>query len=116
MFFGGIETVWLYPLAVDFRKQMDGLIMLVADTLSLAPQSGDVFLFRNRQGNKLKLLWWNGNSFWLFYNRLEKGRYILPEGDTSAQRISRDELSVLLTGLDYRQKGYIKGVQAQHYF
>jgi len=53
---------------------MDGLVMLVADHLELNPTSGQLFLFRNRHANKIKMLWWERNVFWLCYRRLEKGK------------------------------------------
>ena len=57
---------------------MDGLIMLVADHLKLNPTSGQLFLFRNRHANKIKVLWWERNGFWLCYKRLEQGRLKFP--------------------------------------
>lgn len=65
MLFSFANPIWLYPKPVDFRKQMDGLVMLVADHLNLNPLTGQLFLFRNRESNKIKLLWWDRNGFWL---------------------------------------------------
>jgi len=79
MFLSFNAAIWLYPKPVDFRKQMDGLVMLVADHLQLNPTSGQLFLFRNRHANKIKMLWWENNGFWLCYKRLEKGKLKFPK-------------------------------------
>ena len=55
MFLSFNAAIWLYPTPVDFRKQMDGLVMLVADHLDMNPTSGQLFLFRNRHANKSEL-------------------------------------------------------------
>lgn len=52
MLFGFNETIWLYPKPIDFRKQIDGLIILVAEHLELNPASGQLFLFRDRRVKK----------------------------------------------------------------
>ncbi len=82
-------AIWLYPQPIDFRKQIDGLVILVADHLNLNPISGQLFLFRNRTAKKLKILWWDRNGFWLFYKRLEKGKLIFPS--VKENRNCRDE-------------------------
>ena len=57
MFFTTNEPIWLHPQPIDFRKQIDGLIMLTADHLKLNPTSGQLFLFRDKTGRKIKILW-----------------------------------------------------------
>jgi transposase len=66
--------IWLYPKPIDFRRQIDGLVLLIADQLELNPASGQLFLFRNKHANKIKLLWWDRNGFCLLYKRLERGK------------------------------------------
>ena len=56
---------------VDFRKQIDGVALCVQEVLSLDPYSPSLFLFRNRIGDKVKLLYWHHNGFVLLYKRLE---------------------------------------------
>ena len=53
------QSIWLYPKPIDFRKQLDGLVILVADHRQLDPTSGQLFLFRDRSAKKVKLLWWD---------------------------------------------------------
>ena len=53
------SPIWFYREPIDFRKQMDGLIMIVSDHLAMNPTSGQLFLFRSRTVNKIKMLWWD---------------------------------------------------------
>jgi transposase len=94
------EPIWLHPEPVDFRRQIDGLIILVADHLQLNPTSGQLFLFRDRTAKKIKMLWWDKNGFWLFYKRLEKGKFKYPSLKENVIELTRDQLSWLLSGLD----------------
>lgn len=116
MLIGFNQPIWFYQQPVDFRKQIDGLVLLVADQLNLNPASGQLFIFRNRQSNKLKLLWWDTNGFWLFYKRIEKGRFKLPKiCDTSIQ-LTKDQLSVLLAGLSFMEQTYLEKLDPTHFF
>lgn len=108
--------IWLYSSPVDFRKQIDGLVMLIADQLALNPTSGQLFLFRNRSSNKIKLLWWDRNGFWLCYKRLEEGRLIFPPLLNQAIELTRDQLSWLLSGLDYLEQRLLPEVKASNFF
>lgn len=86
---------------VDFRKQIDGIALLVQESLELDPYSTSLFVFRNRSGDKLKLLYWHHNGFVLVYKRLEKGRFKWPAIDNDATvTMSLRELSYLLEGGD----------------
>ena len=116
MLFGFSQDIWFYQYPVDFRKQIDGLVILVSDKLELDPVSGQLFIFRNRQANKLKLLWWDSNGFWLFYKRVEKGRFKLPDITEATLSLCKDQLSVLLAGLDFTNQAYLDKVTAKHFF
>lgn len=108
--------IWLYSNPVDFRMQIDGLVILIADKLALNPTSGQLFLFRNRSSNKIKLLWWERNGFWLCYKRLEKGRLIFPSMLDQAIELTRDQLSWLLSGLNYLEQRLLPEVKASNFF
>ncbi len=108
--------IWLYPLPVDFRKQLDGLIILIAADLSLDPCSGELFIFRNRTSNKIKLLWYDRNGFWLCYKRLEKGKLIFPSMSDNVMEISRDQLGWLLSGLDFTKQPVQPSHRATQFF
>ena len=116
MLFGFNQPIWFYRSPVDFRKQIDGLMILVADTLKQDPTSGHLFIFRNRQANKLKLLYWDNNGFWLLYKRIEKGRFKLPGIDEDTLSMTREELSALLMGLDFQKQKFFPEVKAKYFY
>ena len=105
--------IWFYPKPVDFRRQIDGLAILVADELSLNLLSGQLFIFCNRTANKLKLLWYDRNDFWLCYKRLEKGRFCFPKQNDHTMEVTRDQLSWLLSGLDFTQHALLPASNAK---
>lgn len=95
--------VYLAQGATDLRKSIDGLAVLVADVLNQDPFSSHLFVFCNRAQDKIKILFWQHNGFWLFYRRLERERFRWPSGmDNVAVAISARELRWLLDGLDDR--------------
>jgi transposase len=116
MFMPSSTTVWLYPKPVDFRKQIDGLVMFIADHLQLDPASGQLFLFRNRHANKIKLLWWDRNGFWLCYKRIEKGRLKFPGINDKAMLLTPDQLTWLLSGLDFTKHELLPEVKATNFY
>lgn len=117
MFFSFSNTsIWLYPQPIDFRKQLDGLIMLVSGHLKLNPSSGQLFLFRNRHANKIKVLWWERNGFWLCYKRLEQGRLKFPPKSEQVILLSPEQLSWLLSGLDFAKQEVLPEVKATNFY
>ncbi|MGA1525760.1 MAG: IS66 family insertion sequence element accessory protein TnpB [Planctomycetota bacterium] len=88
--------------ATDMRKQIDSLAAAVAHVLHEDPTSGHLFGFCNRGRNRVKFLYWEDGGFWLLHKRLESGRFIWPDSDTPAIRISAKELHALLGGLDFQ--------------
>jgi transposase len=108
--------IWLYPTPVDFRKQINGLVLLVSSELSLLPTSGELFLFRNRRGNQIKLFWYDGNGFWLCHKRLEKGRLCFPAPTLPVMELTHDELSWLLSGLDFKRHRLLPQISAQYFY
>lgn len=116
MFLSFNAKIWLYPNPIDFRKQIDGVVMLIADHLQMNPTLGQLFLFRNRHANKIKILWWDRNGFWLCYKRLEKGRLKFPAINDEAMELSRDQFSWLLSGLDFAKQTLLPEVNASNFF
>ena len=95
----GQHSIYAYTAAVDFRKQHDGLVAVVREHLGADPFDGSIFVFFNRRRDRVKLLVWDGNGFWLLYKRLEKGTYERLRGSESSRLVlSRAELSMLLDG------------------
>lgn len=92
---------FLYTAPADMRKSFDGLSGLVSMHMQADPQSGDVYLFINRQRDRLKMLVWDQGGFWLFYKRLESGRFQLP--GAGERELSYQTLVMMLDGIDYMQ-------------
>ena len=92
--------VYLYSQAVDMRKQLNGLLMVVSERICDKPQSGTLYLFYNRQRDKVKGVWWDNNGFMLLDKRLEKGRFKLKEIKQDL-KLTPQQLSWLLAGLDF---------------
>jgi len=94
--------IYLALESVDMRKAVDGLAVLVAETLKQDPQSGHIFIFHNRSRNKIKCLVWDKNGFVLYYKRLEKRSFKVPRKMTNGCiLLDKHELNWLLAGLDF---------------
>ena len=99
---GGSHRVFLCVQRVDFRKAHDGLCALVRDTFGDDPFSGDVFVFHNGAKDRIKLLVWDRNGFWLLYKRLEQGTFpFAVPADGARVEITRAQLAMLLEGLEW---------------
>lgn len=85
---------------VDFRKQHDGLVALVRQQLARDPFDGSIFVFFNGRRDRIKVLVWDRNGFWLLYKRLERGTYEkLRSVEAPRLSLTRAELSMLLDGI-----------------
>lgn len=94
--------IYLVAGTTDMRKGFDGLSALVATALDKDPFSGQLFVFRGRRGDRVKLLWWDGQGLCLFYKRLERGRFVWPAAQQGAVHLTPAQLSMLLEGIDWR--------------
>lgn len=83
----------------DMRKGFDGLSALAVDVVRQDPLSGHLFVFRNKGGDKLKVLYWGGDGLCLWYKRLERGTFELPKGGEASVEISSAELGMLIDGV-----------------
>lgn len=100
-----VERVYLACGSTDLRKSIDGLAVIVKECFELDPFSPCLFVFCNRKRDKLKILQWEHNGFWLHYRRLEKGKFRWPaEINSATVKISRRELRWLLDGLPLKQR------------
>jgi len=96
--------VYLACGSTDLRKSIDGLATLVSQVFELDLFSNSLFVFCNRGRDKLKILVWDHNGFWLYYRRLERGRFRWPEpADPKTVTVSRRQLQWLLDGLTLEQ-------------
>ena len=74
-----LDRVYLACGSTDLRKSIDGLAVLVKEGFELDPFSACLFVFCNRKRDKLKIIQWEHNGFWLYYRRLEKGKFEWPD-------------------------------------
>jgi len=85
----------------DLRRSIDGLAALVRERFDQDPLSGHLFLFRNRRGDRLKILVWDRSGFWVLYKRLEEGTFAWPsEADGAPVEMRSADLLLLLSGVD----------------
>jgi transposase len=87
---------WREP--VDMRKSFDGLVGLVRGAMEADPLSGSLFVFVNRRGNYLKLIYWDRTGFAMFAKRLERGRFVFP-GHDRTQQLSSEQFFLILDGI-----------------
>ena len=88
--------------AVDLRKSFDGLTALAEGTLGLSTRSGDLFVFLNRRGTQMRVLYWDGEGYCLWMKRLELGTFRRVTGPEGAMHVEVDAASwsLLLMGVD----------------
>jgi transposase len=96
--------IFLAREPVDMRKSFNGLIGLTESVLQQDPLSGHLFVFINRRRDRIKLLYWGGSGFCIWYQQLERGGYQLPDATTADERsgveITATQLSLILDGVD----------------
>jgi transposase len=92
--------IWICLQPQDGRKGMDGLAAVVTTHLKRDALGGDLFVFRNRRGDRLKILAWQGDGFALYLRRLERGTFAFPNGDTADLAITTTELAMILGGVE----------------
>lgn len=98
----GSVRVWLAVGHTDMRRGMNGLALQVQETLRRDPHAGDLFVFRGRSGNLIKIIWHDGIGMSLYAKRLEKGRFIWPSPADGVVAISAAQLAYMLDGIDWR--------------
>jgi len=92
-------TVYLHRAPVDFRLNINGLAALVEQALGRDPFAPTLYVFSNRRRNRVKVLGWDRNGFWLLLKRLEEDRFIWP-GEAEVPRLTVEQLHWLLEGID----------------
>jgi transposase len=95
--------IWIAAGVTDLRRGFAGLSALVQTKLEKSPMSGQVFIFRGRRGDLVKLIWFDGDGLCLFQKRLERGRFIWPQATEGSVSLTRAQLSMLLEGIDWRR-------------
>jgi transposase len=108
---GAGVRIWLAFEPVDMRLAFDGLAAKVAHVLELDPYGGHWFVFRSRNGTRLKILTFDGVGWWLHYRRLEAGGFIWPAVNSrGAIELSSAQFAVLAQGLDWRRVKVPQGI------
>ncbi len=105
------NSIYFYKQPIDFRNGINGLSHLVKELFNKSPLSGDLFVFRSKRSNSIKILYWEKNGFCLWHKRLSKDRFIWPkyfEIDKEIQ-LSYREFRWLLDGLNLK---YLKPHQS----
>ncbi len=94
--------IWLAAQPADLRKSFDGLAALVQQGLQGDPLSGDIFVFRNKAADRIKLLIWEEDGYAIWYKRLEVGTFRFPPSPQSQARVEirAADLVMLLEGID----------------
>lgn len=100
---GEPTQIWLAVMPVDMRRGIDGLSVIVQQALGQAPCSGSAFVFRNKAGNRLRLLVWDGNGVWLCHRRLHRGGFVWPKVDDASFSINRAQWAWLVAGVDWQR-------------
>ena len=95
-----LPEIYLYREPIDFRKQANGLAVLIEHELGRSPFSGALYAFTNRQRNKIKCLMWEDNGFVLYYNALAEEKFKWPSPSDELMVLSGEQINWLLDGYD----------------
>jgi transposase len=96
----GGKLVYLACGSTDMRKSINGLAVIVEGSFKLDPFGGALFVFCNKRRDRIKILEWDGDGFWLYFKRLERGHFRWPlSGEAATMTLSGEELATLLGGV-----------------
>ena len=114
----GYEEIYLHRDPVDLRKAINGLSVMVGESFGRDPFGGALFLFSNRRGNLIKILYWDRTGFALWQKRLEKARYKWPKLGMTENVVPLDacQLNELLEGYDVWRSPPHETVTVSHLF
>ena len=107
-----LPQIYLYRDPIDFRKQAHGLAVLVEQELGHNPFTGALYVFSNRQRNKIKCLMWEDNGFVLYYKALAEEKFKWPRPDDDLLLLTGEQINWLLDGYDM---SLLKGHKKLHY-
>ena len=96
--------IYLAIEPVDMRKQFNGLWAMAVERLKEDPRQGAIFVFGNKDRDRVKLLYWDGSGVWVMAKRLERGRFSWPVGgDRIKMAMTPEALTMLLAGIDLKE-------------
>lgn len=113
---GNSAKILMHREPVDMRKSIDGLSFIVVAEFARNPVGGTVYVFFNKQRDKLKLLYWDRNGFCLWYKRLEKELFKIPVINDAVFEISPENLRWLMDGLDLSKTHGFKKLEYQQFY
>ncbi len=94
--------IWIATGVTDMRKGMQGLALLVQEGLKRDPHAGDLYMFRGRRGDLIKVLWHDGLGLSLYAKRLDRGRFVWPASAGGPVAITAAQMGYLLEAIDWR--------------
>ena len=94
--------VWISTGPTDMRKGMASLALQVQEALKRDPHKGDLYVFRGRRGDLIKIIWHDGIGMSLYAKRLDRGRFIWPRTVGGAVALTAAQLGYMLEGIDWR--------------
>jgi len=97
---GAATRIFVATGVTDMRLGFDGLYALAAGRLKQDPQSGHLFLFANKRRDRMKILFFDGNSLWVCARRMEKGRLHWPSSEDGRAQLTSEEFALLIGGID----------------
>lgn len=100
--------IWLYTQPTDMRKSFNGLCALVTGQLQENTTSGQLFVFINRRKTHIKILYFDGSGFCIWFKRLEQGQFNYKAGNGVKQGMNWGQLKLLLDGLEIQKSRQYK--------
>lgn len=110
-----VQDVYLACGATDLRKSIDGLVLMVETKIKKDSYQNALFVFCNKSMNRLKVLHFD-EGFWLYYYRLDKGRFKWPQNKDESLKINKEELKWLLKGYEIRTASKFKSVKGKNLY
>ncbi|QSR34333.1 transposase [Marinobacterium iners] len=107
-----MPEIYLYREPIDFRKQANGLAVLIEQELGRSPFTGALYAFTNRQRNKIKCLMWEDNGFILYYKALAEEKFKWPSPADELMPLTGEQINWLLDGYDI---SLLQGHKTLHY-
>jgi len=96
-------ALWLVVAPVDMRWGADGLSLYVQKVLQADPGAGNAYLFRNKRGNRIKFLVWDGTGVWLCQRRLHRGQCVWPRPGDPVFALTTEPWQWLVAGVDWQR-------------
>jgi transposase len=108
--------IWLCTGPTDMRRGFDRLAEQARQVTRQHPQSGHLFVFRSRRGDRLKALYWDRDGYVLWYKRLEEGTFKVPKlaPEQASVELKASELAMLLDGIDLASIKRVKRYRGAH--